>query len=119
MQHFISLNGDVDVETVLPPATKLPIPISEARSVPIDDTFLLVGGRRYNLIGDQYKGGTLDRWFENAEIYKFELDAAAATTVATELKSDGSLRVHNSQTTYNGSWKKLPQKTRTPRYTGR
>ena len=117
MQHFLSLNGDVDVETVLPPATKLPIPISEARSVPIDDTFLLVGGRRYNLIGDQYKGGTLDRWFENAEIYKFELEAPA-TTVLTELISSGNRLRVVTPISDNGSWKKLPQKTRTPRYTG-
>ena len=106
MQRFLSFNGDV--ETVLSPATHLPIQISEARAVPYDDTFLLVGGRRFFPNGDRR---------ENDEIYKFELEAPA-TTVLTELISSGNRLRVVTPISDNGSWKKLPQKTRTPRYTG-
>ena len=90
------------------PATSLPNPISEARAVPYEDSFLLVGGRQ-NLYAGVFK--------ENNEIYKFELDEAAPKTMSTSLMSDGTLHVYNPPK-YNGSWKKLPQKTRTPRYSG-
>ena len=77
--------------------------------MPYEDSFLLVGGRNLSYAG---------YFEENNEIYKFELDAAAPKTMSTELRSDGTLYVHNPPTEYNGSWKKLPQKTRTPRYSG-
>ena len=77
--------------------------------MPYEDSFLLVGGRHLFYT---------EVFIENNEIYKFELDAAAPKTMSTELRSDGTLYVHNPPTEYNGSWKKLPQKTRTPRYSG-
>ena len=92
------------------PATSLPKQISEARAVAYEDSFLLVGGRHI------FYAGVYE---ENADIYKFELDAGTAKTVATELNSDGTLSVYSPPSFIHGSWKKLPQKTRTSRYTGR
>ena len=108
----ISYSFNADVETVLFPATPLPyVQISEARAVPYEDTFLLVGGRRI------FPNGGME---ENAGIYKYIDLEPTPTTVWTELAGDGSsLIVSNPPTSFNGSWVKLPQKTRTPRYTGR
>ena len=73
------------------PAKPLPRPISHARAVPYEDTFLILGGRH-----SYPRAEPVD---ENDEIYKFVYDE----------------RVIGAE---KGEWIKLPQKTRKPNYTG-